>query len=79
MLENFIRPELKAELESLRSKECTDSFTAEVVAVCSPEGSVTNTENRTRESGHLKEDFTCMKMLLVYSKTYRWYFVTTKK
>ena len=35
--EDFIRPEMKAEWERLRLKDCTDSFTAETVSKPSPE------------------------------------------
>ena len=44
VLEDCIRAELKTELERLRSKECTDSFTAEA------KGAVTTTKIMIRES-----------------------------
>ena len=36
-LENFIRPESRAEWQRLRSNDCVDSFTADIVEFFSPE------------------------------------------
>ena len=39
-LEDCKRPEMKAEWQSLRSNDCVDSFTADAVAIFSPENVV---------------------------------------
>ena len=49
-LEDCIRPEMKAEWECLRSKDCSGSFTAGAVATFSPRRAVRGTKNMSRES-----------------------------
>ena len=49
-LEDCIRPEMKAEREQLRSKHCTDCFTADALRNSSTDCAVTCTKNMTSES-----------------------------
>ena len=55
-LVDCIRPEMRAEWQRLRSNDCVDSFTADAVAVFSPEHVVSNINNTIKESlAYLKE------------------------
>ena len=49
-MEDCIRPEMKAERERLRWKDCADSFIADAVAIFFHGKAVTSTKTRTRES-----------------------------
>ena len=49
-LDGCVEPEVKAEREHLRSKDCTDSSAADAVANFVRENALTSTKNRTRES-----------------------------
>ena len=49
-LEYVILPEKRAEWDQLRSKDCTDNFTANATDIFSPEIAVMSTRNMMRES-----------------------------
>ena len=59
-LEYFIGPEMKAELERLRSKDCTDCFTADTLRTLFPRMCCDkHTKHEKRGLGLLKEEFRC--------------------
>ena len=79
-LEDCIRPEMIAEWQRLRSKDCVDNFTADSVAnfflrTCC----VKHKQHDKREPGLFKEEFRCTEMLCLCSKTYYCYDVTSNK
>ena len=77
-LEDFIRPEMRAEWQTLRSNDCVDCFTADAVAnFFTRTSSVKHKQHDKREPGLFKEEFRCTEMLCQYSKTYCWYDVTS--
>ena len=69
-LEECIRLEMKAEWEQLRSKDCTDSFTADAVENFPPLCCDKHRKHDKREPGLFKEEFRCSEMLCLCSKTY---------
>ena len=70
-LEDCIRPEMRAEWQSLRSNDCVDSFTADAVANFFPRTwCVKHKQHDKREPGIFKEEFRCTEMLCLCSKTY---------
>ena len=79
VLENFILPERRAEWDQLRSKDCTDDFTANATGNFSQELSVMSTKNMIREPGLFQEEFRCAEMLCLRSKTYCGYDKETNK
>ena len=79
-LEDFIRPEMRAEWQKLRSNDCVDSFTADAVAnffltTCC----VKYKQHDKKEPGLFKEEFGCTEMLCLCSKTYCCYDGTSNK
>ena len=73
-MEDVILPEKPAEWDQLRSKDCTDSFTANAIDNFFPRTccNVHNKHDR-REPGLFKDEFRCAEMLCLCSKTYRCY------
>ena len=79
-LEDWITPEMRAEWQRLRSKNCVDNFTADAVANFFPRTCcVKHKQHDKREPGLFKEEFRCTEMLCLCSKTYCCYDVTSKK
>ena len=79
-LEDCIRPEMRAEWQRLRSRDCVDNFTADAVANFFPRTScVEHKQHDKREPGLFKEEFRCREMLCLCSKTYCCYDVTSNK
>ena len=70
-LEDVILPEKRAEWDQLRSKNCTDNFTANATdnfllrTCCNA-----HKKHDKRKTGLFKEEFRCAKMLRLCSKTY---------
>ena len=71
ILEDVIPPKKRTEWDQLRSKECTDNFTANATDNLFPI-TCCNTHKRydKREPGLFKEEFRCSEMLCLCSKTY---------
>ena len=71
-LEDCIRPKMKAKWERLRSKDCTDSFTADAVgAKFFPRRCCDKHKKHDKsEPGLFKEEFRCTEMLCLCGKTY---------
>ena len=79
-LERCMRPEMRAELQRLRSNDSVDSFTADAVANFFPRTCcVKHKQHDKREPGLFKEEFRCTEMLCLCSKTYSCYDVTSNK
>ena len=79
-LEDCIRPEMRADRQRLRSKDCVYSFTADAVANFFPRTCcVKYKQHDKREPGFFKEEFRCTEMLCLCSKTYCCYDVTCNK
>ena len=79
-LEDCIRPEMRAEWQRLRSNDSVDNFTADAVAKFFPRTScVKHKQHDKREPGLFKEEFRCMEILCLCSKTYCCYDVTSNK
>ena len=79
-LEYCIRPEMRAEWQRLRSKDCVDSFTADAVANFFPRTCIVkHKQHDKREPGLFKDEFRCTEMLCLCSKTYCCYDVTSNK
>ena len=80
-LEYCIRPEKRAKWQRLRSNDCVDnSFTAGAVAIFFPRTyCVKHQQHDEREPGLFKEEFRCMDMLCLCSKTYCGYDITSNK
>ena len=79
-LEDCIRPEMRAERQRLRSKDCVDKITADAVANFLPKTyCVKHKQHEKREPGLFKEEFRCTEMLCLCSKTYCCYDVTSNK
>ena len=77
-LEDFRRPEMRAEWQRLRSCDCADSFTADAVANFFPRTCcVKHKQHDERLPGLFKEEFRCTEMLCLCSKTYCCYDVTS--
>ena len=80
VLEDCIRPEIRAEWQKLRSNDCVDKLNADAVANLFPRIScVKHKQHDKREPGLFKEEFRCTEMLCLCSKTYCCYDVTPKK
>ena len=70
-LEDIILPERRNEWEATRSRDCTDSFTANATSNFFPRTCFTaHKKHDKREPGLFKEDFRCSEMLCLCSKTY---------
>ena len=69
-MEDVFFPEKRAEWNQLRSKDCTDNFTAIVTDNFSPELAVMPTRNMIREPGLVREEFRCENMLCLCSKIF---------
>ena len=71
ILEDVILPENRAEWEQLRSKDCTDNFTANATDNFFPRTCCNvHKKHDKREPGLFKEEFRCAEMLCLCSKTY---------
>ena len=69
-MEDVILPEKRAEWDKLRSKDCTDNFTANATVNCFPRTCCrTHKKHKKREPGLFKEEFRCAEMLCLCSKT----------
>ena len=69
-LEDVILPEKWAEWNKLRSKDCTDNFTANATDNCFPKTCChTHRKHDKREPGLFKEEFRCAERLCLCSKT----------
>ena len=70
-LEDIILPEKRNEWEAIRSRDCTDSFTANAKGNFFPRVFCTaHKKHGKRERGLFKEKFRCSEMLCFRSKTY---------
>ena len=70
-LEDIILPEKTNEWEAISSRDCTDSFTAKATSNFLPRTCCTaHKKHDKREPGLLKEEFKCLEMLCLCSKTY---------
>ena len=79
-LEDCIRPGMRAELQRLRSNDCADSFTADADANFFPQTCcVKHKQYDKREPSFFKEEFRCMEILYLCSKTHCCYDVAYKK
>ena len=79
-LEVCIRPEMRAERQSLGSNDCAESFTADAAANLFPRTCCVNhKQHDKRERGLFEEEFRCTKMLCLCSKIYCCYYVTSNK
>ena len=79
-LEDVILPEKRAEWNQLRSKDCTDNFTANATDNFFPRTCCNvHKKHDKREPGLFKEEFRCAEMLCLCSKTYCCYDKQTNK
>ena len=79
-LQDVIRPAKRAEWDQLRSKDCTDNFTATATDNFFPRTCCTaQKKHDKREPGLFKEEFRCAEMLCLFSKTDCCYDKQTKK
>ena len=79
-LEDVILPEKRAEWEQLRSKDCTDNFTANATDNFFPRTWCNvHKKHDKREPGLFKEKFRCAEMLCLCSRTYFCYDKQTNK
>ena len=70
-LEDVILPEKRAEWSQLRSKNCTDNFTANATDIFFPRTCCNiHKKHDKREPGFFKEELRCAEMLCLCSKTY---------
>ena len=79
-LEDCVRLEMKTKWEQLRSKYCTDSFTADAAGNLSPR--MCRDKHKKfdkRKPGLFKEEFRCTEMLCLCSKTYCCFAVVSNK
>ena len=71
ILEDVILPEKRVEWDKLRSKDCTDNFTANATDNFFPRTCChTHRKHDKREPGLFKEEFRCAELLCLCSKTY---------
>ena len=69
-MEDIILPEKRNEWEAIRSRDCTDSFTANATGNFFPRTCCTaHKKHDKREPGLFKEEFRCSEMLCLCSKT----------
>ena len=79
-LEDFILSEERNEWEAIRSRDCTDSFTANATGNFFPRTCCTAHKKHDKgEPGLFKEEFRCSEMLCLCSKTYCCYHRKNKK
>ena len=79
-LEDVILPEKRAEWDQLRSKDCTDIFTANTTDKLFPRTCCNvHKKHDKREPGLFKEEFRCAEILCLCSKTFCCYDKQTKK
>ena len=79
-LEDVLLPGKRAEWDKLRSKDCTDSFTANATDNFFPRTCCnTHKKQDNLEPGLFKEEFRCAEMLCLCSKTYCCYDKHTNK
>ena len=79
-LDDFIRPELRAEWPRLRSNDCVKSFAADAVAIFFPRTScVKHKQHDKRVPGLFKDEFRSTEMLCLCTMTYCCYDVTSNK
>ena len=79
-LEDVILPEKRTEWDKIRSKDCTDDFTANATYNFFPRTCCnTHKKHDNREPGLFKEEFRCAEMLCHCSKTYCCYDNHTNK
>ena len=79
-LEDVFLPEKRAEWDQLRSKDCTDDFTANATDNFFPRtGCNVHKKHDKREPGLFKEEFRCAELLCLCSKTYCCYDKLTNK
>ena len=70
-LEDVILPKKRAEWDQLRSKDCTDNFTANAADSFFPRTCCSvHKKHDKREPGLFKEEFRCAEMLCLCSKLY---------
>ena len=70
-LEDVILPEKRAEWNQLRSKDCTDNFTANATDNFFPRTCCNvHKKHDKREPGLFKEEFRCTEMSCLCNKTY---------
>ena len=69
-LEDVILPEKRAQWDQLRSKDCTDNFTANATDIFTSDFCNVHKKHDMREPGLFKEQFRCSDMLCLCSKTY---------
>ena len=73
-LKDIILPEKRNEWEAIRSRDCTNSFTAKATGNFFPRTCcTTHKKHDKREPGLFKEDFMCSEMLCLGSTTYSCY------
>ena len=69
-LEDILLPEKRNECEAIRSRDCTDSFTANATDNFFPRTCCSaHKKHDKREPGLFKEEFRCTEMLCLCSKT----------
>ena len=79
-LEDVIVPKKRAEWDQLRSKDCADNFTAIATDNFFPKTCCNvHKKHDKREPGLFKEEFRCIEMLCLCSKTYCCYDEQTNK
>ena len=79
-LEYVILPKKRAEWDQLRSKDCTDDFTANATDNFFPRSCCNaHKKHDKRELGLFKEEFRCAEMFCLCSKTYCCYDEQTNK
>ena len=70
-LDDIILPEKRNEWEAIRSRDCTDSFTANAAGNFFPRTCCNaHKKHVKRKPGLFKEEFSCTEMLCLCSKTY---------
>ena len=70
-MEDIFLPEKRNELETIRSRDCTDSFSANATGNFFPRTCCSaHKKHDKRERGLFKEEFRCSEMLCWCSKTY---------
>ena len=70
-LKDIILPEKRNEWEPIRSRDCTNSFTANSTGNLFPRTYCTaHKKHKKREPGLLKEEFRCSEIMCLCSKTY---------
>ena len=77
-LEDCVKPEMRAQWQKFRSKNCVDDFAADEVAKFFPRKCcIKHKQHDKRESGFFKEEFRCTERLRLCKKRYYYYDVTS--